>query len=31
MEKLNATGWKNSMSGIQAVQKTITDILTSNR
>ncbi len=31
MEKLNATGWKNSMSGIQAVKKTITDILTSNR
>ena len=31
MEKLNSTGWRNSMSGLQAVQKTITDILNSNR
>jgi UDP-glucose 4-epimerase len=31
MEKLNSTGWRNSMSGLQAVQKTITDILDSNR
>jgi len=31
MEKLNSTGLRNSMSGLQAVQKTITDILDSNR
>ena len=31
MEKINSTGWRNSMSGLQAVQKTITDILALNK